>query len=85
MHRTGTARVDVHRLRAVASKLDPSDLVGPAEVSRILGLSHATSVTTYFRRYADFPRPVVDLSASRVRLWKRQEIERWHRNRMARS
>jgi hypothetical protein len=48
-------------------------------VSRILGLSHATSVTTYLRRYADFPKPVVDVSSSHARLWSRQDIERWHR------
>lgn len=44
----------------------------------MLGLSHATSVTTYLRRYADFPKPVVDVSSSRVRLWNRHEVERWH-------
>ena len=62
----------------VPPKLDPSDLVGAAEVSRILGLSHATSVTTYLRRYEDFPKPVVDVSSSRVRLWNRHDVERWH-------
>jgi hypothetical protein len=56
-------------------------LVGAAEASRILGLSHATSVTTYLRRYADFPKPVVDVSSSHARLWSRQDIERWHRAR----
>jgi hypothetical protein len=62
----------------VASNLDPSDLVGAAEVSRILGLSHATSVTTYLHRYEDFPKPVIDVSSSHARLWSRQDIERWH-------
>lgn len=61
--------------------LDPSDLVGAAEASRILGLSHATSVTTYLRRYTDFPKPVIDVSSSHARLWNRQDIERWHRGR----
>ena len=56
----------------VPPKLDPSDLVGAAEVSRMLGLSHATSVTTYLRRYEDFPRPVpsADIGAYEVvSLW----------------
>lgn len=65
----------------MGSTLDPSDLVGAAEVSKILGLSHATSVTTYLRRYADFPKPVVDVSSSHARLWSRREIERWHQAR----
>jgi hypothetical protein len=65
----------------VGEKVDSDDLVGAAEVAAILRLSHASSVTTYLRRYEDFPRPVVDLSASRVRLWRRQDIEKWQRNR----
>jgi len=61
--------------------VDPDDLVGAAEVAAILRLSHPSSVTTYLRRYPDFPKPVVDLSSSRVRLWRRQDIERWQRER----
>lgn len=57
------------------------DLVGAAEVQAILRLSHPSSVTTYLKRYDDFPRPVVDLSASRVRLWRRQDIVRWNERR----
>jgi predicted DNA-binding transcriptional regulator AlpA len=67
----------------VAEELDPDDLIGAAEVQAILRLSHPSSVTTYYRRYPDFPKPVVDLSSSRVRLWKRQEIEEWQRGREA--
>ena len=69
----------------MGEKLDSDDLVGAAEVAAILRLSHPSSVTTYLRRYADFPRPVVDLSSSRVRLWRRQDIERWHLSRTAPS
>jgi predicted DNA-binding transcriptional regulator AlpA len=65
----------------MAEELDPDDLVSAAEVQSILRLSHPSSVTTYYRRYADFPKPVVELSASRVRLWKRQDIEQWQRSR----
>lgn len=67
----------------MGEKVDSDDLVGAAEVAAILRLSHPSSVTTYLRRYADFPRPVVDLTSSRVRLWRRQDIERWHRDRTA--
>lgn len=69
----------------MGEKLDSDDLVGAAEVAALLRLSHPSSVTTYLRRYADFPMPVVNLSSSRVRLWRRQDIERWHRDRSATS
>lgn len=62
-------------------KVDTDDLVGAAEVQATLRLSHPSSVTTYLKRYADFPKPVVELSASRVRLWRRQDIEKWDRAR----
>lgn len=75
--------VDFSRLRRVGAKLDSDDLVGAAEVAGILRLSHPSSVTTYLRRYPDFPKPVVDLSTSRVRLWRRQDIERWQKIRNA--
>ena len=62
---------------SVGEKVDPGDLIGAAEVQTILRLSHPSSVTTYLKRYPDFPRPVVDVSSSRVRLWRRQDIKRW--------
>jgi len=65
----------------VAPKVNTEDLIGAAEVARILRLSHHNSVSTYLHRYGDFPRPVVDLSESRIRLWLRQDIERWKRHR----
>ena len=61
----------------MSPKVNTEDLVGAAEVARILGLSHHNSVSTYLRRYDDFPKPVVDLSESRIRLWLRQDIEQW--------
>lgn len=69
----------------MGEKVDPDDLIGAAEVQAILKLSHPSSVTTYLKRYDDFPRPVVDLSESRIRLWVRQDIERWHETRSAKS
>lgn len=68
----------------VAKMVDPDNLIGAAEVQAILRLSHPSSVTTYLRRYPDFPRPVVDRSDSRVRLWQRQDILRWQQAREAR-
>jgi predicted DNA-binding transcriptional regulator AlpA len=65
----------------MGAKVDSDDLVGAAEVAAILRLSHPSSVTTYLHRYPDFPKPVVDLSSSRVRLWRRQDIEKWHSKR----
>lgn len=62
----------------MGAEVDADDLVGAVEVAAILRLSHPSSVTTYLHRYEDFPKPVVDLSASRVRLWRRQDIEQWH-------
>ena len=62
-------------------EVDSDDLIGAAEVAAILRLSHPSSVTTYLRRYPGLPAPVVDLPASRVRLWRRQDIERWQRKR----
>ena len=65
--------------------MDPDDLIGAAEVQAILRLSHPSSVTTYLKRYSDFPQPVVDLSNSRVRLWSRQDIICWNDAREASS
>jgi len=53
----------------MGSKVDTRDLVGASEVAELLGLAQHNSVTTYLRRYADFPRPVVDKSSS-------QQLER---------
>ena len=63
--------------------VDTEDLIGAAEVAKLLGLSHHNSVTTYLHRYADFPRPVVDLSESRIRLWLRQDILGWRESRQS--
>jgi glutathione-regulated potassium-efflux system ancillary protein KefG len=61
----------------VSPRVRTEDLVGAAEVAELLGLSHPNSVTLYLRRYEDFPRPVVDLKRSRVRLWLRPQIVAW--------
>ncbi len=53
------------------------DLVDAHGVAAILGLAHRNTVSVYQRRYADMPRPVVDLGPARTKLWLRPEIERW--------
>lgn len=67
--------------RSMGANIDSDDLVGAAEVAALVRLSHPSSSTTYFYRYPDFPTPPVDLSSRRVRLWRRQDIEKWHRKR----
>ena len=69
----------------MGAKVDPDDLISAADVQAILRLSHPSSVTTYLKRYSDFPQPVVNLSKSRVRLWRRQDIIRWNDARAASS
>ena len=61
----------------MSRKIDPDDLIDAQGVADVLGLSHRNSVSLYRRRYADMPRPVVDLGDGRVKLWLRPEIERW--------
>jgi predicted DNA-binding transcriptional regulator AlpA len=68
----------------MARKVDPDELIGSSEVAEILGLSHTSGISTYVKRYEDFPGPVVDLPRSRVRLWLRPEIERWDSQRSKR-
>lgn len=53
------------------------DLLDAQGVADLLGLSHANSVHTYLRRYADMPRPVLDLGPGRPRLWLRPQIQAW--------
>jgi predicted DNA-binding transcriptional regulator AlpA len=65
----------------IVVRVDTDDLIEAREVARILGLSHPNSVSTYQRRYADMPQPVVDLGRGRCRMWLRSEIERWQARR----
>ena len=57
------------------------DLVDARAVAGLLGLKHANSVSTYSKRYEDFPRPVVNLGRGRTLLWLRPEIDAWVRKR----
>jgi predicted DNA-binding transcriptional regulator AlpA len=61
----------------VSPKVDTEDLLDTQEVADLLGLSHRNSVTTYLRRYEDFPRPIVERGGGRTRLWARGEVTAW--------
>lgn len=68
----------------MAPMVRTEDLVDAHDVAAILGLSHPNSVSTYLRRYEDMPRPVVERSGGRTRLWIRGEMEAWSRTRRRR-
>ena len=61
------------------------DLIDAHGVAAVLGLSHRNSVSLYQRRYEDMPRPVVELSGGRTKIWLRSEIERWAKQHAARG
>lgn len=65
--------------------VNTEDLADSQELARIMGLSHANSVSLYQRRYPDMPRPVVDLGRGRSRLWLRPAIHEWLETRSQRS
>ncbi len=61
------------------------DLIDAHGVAAVLGLSHRNSVSLYQRRYEDMPRPVVELSGGRTKIWLRSEIERWAKQHASRA
>lgn len=48
--------------------MNTDDLCDAHETAALLGLSHATSVSGYLRRYTDLPRPVISLGRGRIAL-----------------
>jgi predicted DNA-binding transcriptional regulator AlpA len=60
------------------------DLLDARGVAELLGLAHYNTVSVYQHRYADMPRPVLDLGKDRIKLWLRPEIQRWAAERPAR-
>ena len=58
-------------------KVALEDLLDAHGVAELLGLSHPNTVSVYQHRYADMPRPALDLGKGRVKLWLRPEIETW--------
>jgi glutathione-regulated potassium-efflux system ancillary protein KefG len=68
----------------MSPRLNTEDLIDAQAVAELLGLSHRNTVSGYQRRYPDMPRPVVDLGRGRPKLWLRQEVEAWTRQRRRR-
>jgi predicted DNA-binding transcriptional regulator AlpA len=56
-------------------QVDIGDLLNAREVASLLGLAHREAVTTYRRRYVDFPEPVIHKGT--CVMWHRPDIERW--------
>ena len=61
----------------MSPRVATEDLLDAQGVADILGLSHRNTVFQYQRKYEDMPRPIIDLGEGRVKLWLRQDIERW--------
>lgn len=59
--------------------VDTNDLVDAHGVADLLDLSHPNSVSTYQKRYADMPRPVIDFGGGRCKMWLKSEIKGWAR------
>jgi predicted DNA-binding transcriptional regulator AlpA len=68
----------------MSRKVAIDDLLDARGVAELLGLAHYNTVSVYQHRYADMPRPVLDLGKDRIKLWLRPEIERWAAARSAR-
>ena len=69
----------------MAPTVSTEDLIDAHGVAAVLGLSHRNSVSLYQRRYEDMPRPVVELSGGRTKIWLRSEIECWAKQHAARG
>ncbi len=57
--------------------VDLDDLIDVGEVAKLLGLAHKNSVTTYMRRYEDFPAPALEFAEGKCRAWVREDVEAW--------
>jgi predicted DNA-binding transcriptional regulator AlpA len=67
----------------MGEQVDLDDIIGTAEVARLLGFSRPGSVNVYRLRHPDFPQPRKVLS-DRCLVWLRQDIEEWMRQRQER-
>jgi len=69
----------------VSPTVATEDLIDARDVAQILGLSHPSAVSVYQHRYADMPRPVLDLGRGRPKLWLRPDVERWSAEQVTRG
>jgi predicted DNA-binding transcriptional regulator AlpA len=58
-------------------QVDLDDLLDANDVAELLGLSHATSIAIYRKRYEAFPAPTWASKGGRCQLWLRADIEAW--------
>jgi predicted DNA-binding transcriptional regulator AlpA len=63
----------------MGKKVDVDDLVDAREVAEMLGLSSPRAVAVYASR--GLPEPIIDRGPNTAKLWLRQDIERWLRDR----
>jgi predicted DNA-binding transcriptional regulator AlpA len=63
----------------MGKKVDVDDLIDAREVAEILGLSSSRAVAVYSNR--GLPEPVIDRGPNTAKLWLRQDIERWVKDR----
>ena len=61
----------------MAAMVNTDLLIDAHDVAALVGLSHANSVSLYQRRYAEMPRPVIDLGPGRPIVWLGPEVEEW--------
>lgn len=64
-----------------ARRVDPNELVSVIDIAMMLGIGQS-AVSNWQKRHGDFPEPVVRVSNGHTALWLRDDILRWHRNRM---
>lgn len=64
----------------MGKKVDVDDLIDAAEVARLAGFNSPTAVSVYLSRGVLTP-PVIDRGANKLRLWLRQDVERWVKER----
>ncbi len=63
----------------MGKKVDVDDLIDAREVADLLGLSSPRAVAVYSSR--GLPEPIIDRGPNTAKLWLRQDIERWLRER----
>ena len=64
----------------VGKKVDVDDLIDAKEVAEMLGLSSPRAVAVYASR--GLPEPLIDRGPNTAKLWLRQDIERWQREKV---
>jgi predicted DNA-binding transcriptional regulator AlpA len=74
---------DACKVAGMGREVDVDDLIDTQDVARLLGLAHRNTVSEYQMKYADMPRPVIDLGRGRSKLWLRPEVEHWRAQRVA--